>query len=373
MVRPEACGAMVPAKFFCSFDQSCKTDCKECGWKSATDAAFSMCVRPTALTCHADGKQEFCPTDQSCHPDGDCSKCVDRPIVDHASHLCLAVWWGAEPSTQWTNWVCRDRNKVGMPCRADQDCTYGLKRCLGGECLPLQPYNQNLTCVNDMDCPHIGHYCPADPTGGENVYWVQYCRTQKNKDETCKEDRECYPDTLCNTAEPQPRCRRYFSLDIGTPSKDDTLCSLGWRDRFGKCAPPAKSKEAGRSCDSDRDCTTTDNTGRTGQCRCKAWWDRDDSKYCEPVAGDYEGHWEKRRDYLFFRFQNCGNFWTEEECLRIFGDKGWKLKLDMLCETQKLSGGPYMPPADCNVVDIKKFPDWCMLKDNVPLVKQILR
>merc|ERR1711865_937005 len=164
VVRPEACGAMITAdgsgKYFCSFDQSCKSNCKECGWKSATDSAFSMCVRPTPKTCHADGSQEFCATDQSCHPNGDCSKCVDRPIVDHASHLCLAIWWKPEPSTQWTNWVCRDRNKVGMPCRHDQDCIHGLKRCLGGSCQPLQPYNQNLTCDADFDCPHIGYYCP---------------------------------------------------------------------------------------------------------------------------------------------------------------------------------------------------------------------
>lgn len=358
-VRPEACGAMVPAKYYCSFDQSCKMDCKECGWKSATDSAFSMCVRPTALTCHADGGQEFCPTDQSCHPDGDCSKCVDRPVVDHASHLCLAVWWQPEPSNQWTNWVCRDRSKVGMPCTNDQDCIYGLKRCLGGQCQPLQPYNQNLTCATDVDCPHIGYYCPADPTGGENIYWVQYCRKQKQKDETCKEDRQCVPDTLCNTAEPQPRCRRYFSLPIGTPAKDDTLCSLGWRDRFNKCAPPAKSKEAGRSCDSDRDCITTDASGRTGRCRCKSWWDKDDSKYCEPVTGDYEKYWEKRRDYVYFRFTNCGSFWTEEECLRVFGAQATSLKLAMQCETQQLSGGPYLPPPDCNVVDPIKFPDYC--------------
>lgn len=359
VVRPEACGAMWPVKFYCSFDQSCKSDCKECGWKSATDSAFSMCVRPSANTCHADGSQEFCPTDQACHPNGDCSECVDRPIVDHASHLCLAIWWKREPSDQWTNWVCRDRNKVGMPCRNDQDCIYGLRRCLGGKCQPLQPYNQNLTCADDVDCPHIGHYCPEDPTGGENIYWVQYCRRQKEKDETCKEDRQCVPDTLCNVAEPQARCRRYFSLGVGTPSKDDTLCSTGWRDRHGKCAPPAKSKEAGRSCDSDRDCKSTDASGRTGECKCKAWWDRDDSKYCEPVTGDYEDHWTTRRDFIYFKSKNCGSFWTEEECLRVFGNEALKLKLDMQCETQELSGGPHLPPHDCGVVDQSRFPDYC--------------
>jgi len=365
VVRPEACGAMNPRQFYCSFDQSCKVNCLECGWKSATDTAFSMCVRPTPSACHADGGQEFCPSDQTCHPDGDCSECVDRPIVDHSQHMCLGLWWNPEPPIQWSYWVCRDRNKVGMPCRHDQDCIYGLKRCLGGACQPLQPYNMNHTCESDFDCPHLGYYCPEDPTGGEDIYWVQYCREQKQENEVCQSDRQCGPDMLCNTAEPRPRCRRRFSLDIGTSAKDDTLCAFGWRDRLNKCAPPAKSKQAGRSCDSNMDCITTDVTGRQGQCACKAWWDIDDSKYCMPVVGDYADHQENLRNYLFFRATKCGSFWTEEECLRVFGNEALALKLAIQCETQKLSGGAYMPPPDCNIHDKERFPDYCAWKDEV--------
>lgn len=361
-VRPEACGAMFPRQYYCSFDQSCKADCQECGWKSATDTAFSMCVRPTPSACHADGNKEFCPSDQTCHPDGDCSQCVDRPIVDHSQHICLGLWWLPEPPIQWSYWVCRDRNKVGMPCRHDQDCIYGLKRCLGGKCQPLQPYNMNHTCESDFDCPHLGYYCPADPTGGEDIYWVQYCRVQKQENEVCKEDRQCQPNMRCNTAEPRPRCRRLFSLDIGTPAKMDALCSFAWRDRYNKCAPPAKSKQAGRSCDSSRDCQTTDETGRTGNCACKNWWDSDDSKYCLPVSGDYPRHWESLRDYYQFQSQNCGSFWTEEECLRIFGNQALALKLAVQCETQTLSGGAYLPPPDCNINDDERFPDYCRME-----------
>lgn len=361
---------MIPPMYFCSFDSSCKDDCVQCGWKSATDSAFSQCVQPTALTCYADAAKVFCPTDMSCHPPGDCSRCADRPIVDHAQHMCLAIWWDPLPSVQWTNWVCRDRNKVGMPCRADQDCIYGMKKCLDGACAPLQPYNQSLTCDTDFDCPHKNYYCQVDPTGGENIYWVQYCRNQIAEGETCrpdvdkkKEDAQCVAETLCNTAEPQPRCRRYFSLPIGTPAKSDMLCELGWRDRFGKCAPPAKSKEAGRACDSDKDCFTNDETGRTGQCRCKAWWDKDDSKYCEPVTGDYEDHWVTRRNWVWFRFSKCGNHWSEEECFQVYGSQATSLKLKMLCETQALAGGPYLPPSECSptITDLIMFPDYCYM------------
>lgn len=105
--------------------------------------------------------------------------------------------------------------------------------------------------------------------------------------------------------------------------------------------------QAGRSCDTDLDCETTDATGRTGSCTCKAekiqqtpavccartlrqlrnfenyawtdckmtisrvgwhfaknrqaWWDKDDPKYCKPVSGDFSRHQEALRNYLWFR------------------------------------------------------------------------
>mmetsp|Transcript_15856 Transcript_15856/g.34807 ORF Transcript_15856/g.34807 Transcript_15856/m.34807 type:complete len:473 (+) Transcript_15856:267-1685(+) len=358
-VTAEICNSKRPRQYFCSFDVSCKTDCRECGWKSATDRAFSTCVIPTPDACHADGEKVYCASDELCHEPGDCSKCVDRPIVDHSLHQCLALWWDAEPLTERRNWVCRDRNKVGMPCRHDQDCIHGMRRCLGGACAPFQPYNPNMTCNTDLDCPHLGYYCPSDPTGGVNPYWIQFCRTQKTEGMTCNEDRECSPELRCNTGEPVPRCRTLFSLEIGMPAASDIFCSFGWRDRNGKCAPPAKSKEAGRTCDTHSDCVTTDITGRTGECRCKAWWDRGDSKYCEPVSGDYFHHQETLRDYYWFRASKCGAFWTEEECLRIWGDEAEILKVEVECERQQLSGGPYLPPTDCLIQDEERFGDAC--------------
>eukprot|EP00931_Biecheleriopsis_adriatica_P086783 TRINITY_DN61374_c0_g1_i1.p1 TRINITY_DN61374_c0_g1~~TRINITY_DN61374_c0_g1_i1.p1 ORF type:complete len:649 (-),score=96.69 TRINITY_DN61374_c0_g1_i1:131-2077(-) len=360
-VTPEVCNARKPRQYFCSFDVDCKLDCQACGWKSATDRAFSICVQPSPDVCHADGGKIYCASDERCHPPGDCSNCVDRTVVDHAQHACLALWWDPTPLPQWTNWVCRHRNKVGMPCQFDQDCIYGMRRCLDGACMPFQPYNANQTCVNDFDCPHLGFYCPSDPTGGQNPYWVQYCRKQRSEGMPCDEDRECEPDMRCNTGEPQPRCRKLFSLDIGAPAARDEFCQFGWRDRDGKCAPPAKSKQAGRPCDTDLDCQTNDETGRTGSCTCKAWWDKDDSKFCMPVAGDYARHQEALRNFLWFKATKCGSFWTEEECLRIFGNEAKALKLEVECETQTLSGGPYLPPVECEIVDNERFGDKCAL------------
>jgi len=305
--------------------------------------------------------QIYCPSDELCHPPGDCSSCVDRDMVDHSQHICIALWWDPEPLPQWTNWVCRWRNKVGMPCHHDQDCVHGMRRCLLGACQPFQPYNPSMNCSSDYDCPHLGFYCPVDPTGGLNPYWVRYCRHQREDGMTCSEDRECKPELRCNKGEPQPRCRRLFSLEIGKPSNRDELCIFGWRDRDGKCAPAAKSKQVGRPCDLDRDCTTTDTTGRSGNCICKAWWEKDDAKYCAPIAGDFEKHQAKLRDYLHFKATYCGSFWTEEECLRVFGSPVLLMKLEVECEEQQLSGGPYIPPASCGIVDDVRFGDKCAM------------
>jgi len=354
---PTICGAR--GLYFCSFDNACKQNCRECGWKSAAAAAYSECVLPSAKTCYADGGKTYCPTDEECKPPGDCTTCIDRPVADYSQHMCLALWWDPQPLTQWQNWVCRFRNKVGMPCRNDQDCVHGLRRCMLGKCQPLQPYNSSHLCQSDLDCPHMGFYCPEDPTGGENPYWITFCREQRGEGMTCAKDRECGPDMRCNIAEGQPRCRRLFSLDLGSPGAVDELCMSGWRDRDMLCAPAAQSNEMGRSCDSDRDCTTTDQSGRTGECVCKAWWDKDNSKYCKPITGDYENYQEKLRNYLWFQSQNCGSFWTEDDCLRIFGNKALKLKLEVDCETQRLSGGPYLPPASCAIPSDDRFFDSC--------------
>merc|ERR1719159_2068084 len=110
-----------------------------------------------------------------------------------------------------------------MKCVHDQDCLHGMRRCLNGECQPLQPYNASHLCEHDDDCAHKGYYCPEDATGDQNPYWVQYCRQQKTEGEMCLADRECLPDHRCNLAESAPRCRRLFSLPIGEYASEQYL------------------------------------------------------------------------------------------------------------------------------------------------------
>merc|ERR550514_1068238 len=341
-LNPEVCNEQ--GKVYCSFDATCKWNCSSCGWKSAKDAEFYMCVQPTPESCHNDGGKEYCPADRSCHPDGDCSERAEMPIVDYSQHVCLVPWWNKDPPKQWSNWVCRHRKKVGMSCRNDMDCIYGVRRCLKGQCQPLQPYNENHTCEEDFDCPHIGYYCPEDPTDGEDPYFVKYCRRQKEVGDKCVADRECSAMARCNTGDKPSRCRGLFSLRIGSPAVDPALCILGWTDKYNVCAQPAKSKSVGRSCESDLDCVTTDQTGKLGECRCKKWWDSGDSKYCAPVAGDFANHQEKLRNWLYFKASRCGSFWSNEACVEEWSHQGgFQAFYALKCEEQSLSKGPYLP------------------------------
>merc|ERR1719265_846999 len=82
-VGPEKCIEQIPKQYYCSFDQTCKDFCEECGWKTVPDPDFYACVQPSPEAYHSWGKREFCETLQTCMPDGDCSACPDMPVVDH--------------------------------------------------------------------------------------------------------------------------------------------------------------------------------------------------------------------------------------------------------------------------------------------------
>ncbi|KAF4661687.1 hypothetical protein FOZ61_003021 [Perkinsus olseni] len=361
-------------KEFCALDQTCKPDgdCSECGWKTAVDHAEHKCVQPNPTNCKRDLGKNYCPLDSTCHSANSCQNCTGYTAIDRVQGLCVAAWWDDTPPTPAPGsdgdlegpptWVCRDRRKVGMTCRTDMDCIYGRRRCVENVCQPLPHIEATASsgtaaaaqediplCAIDLDCGHVGFYCPDDPADGEDPYWRKSCRRQKTEGEDCEADRECSPDFKCNTYETPPKCRRMFSLAIGAASPYPELCSSGFLDTFNLCSAAAKSHRVGRRCDSDRDCTTTDLTGQTGECVCKAWWSSGDSKYCMPVAGDSSNNQERWRDWLYYRAKYCGSFWDERECLEERGVEAEKKYYALLCETQQLSGGPYIPPAECGL------------------------
>jgi hypothetical protein len=277
-------------------------------------------------------------------------------IADHAQHKCLEPWWEEKPRKTWTSWICRHRKKVGMSCQYDMDCLYGMRSCLLGKCQPLQPYNPNHLCHTDLDCKHVGYYCPDDPTKGEDPYFKKFCRRQLSEESKCTQDRECEPGMVCNDVERPPRCRKYFSIERGEKAKDSRLCITGHTDKYDVCSVAAKSKSVGRSCGSDEDCQTTDQTGKTAECTCKTWWDGGEPKYCLPIFGDLPNDGEKVRDWLWFRKNNCGSFWTDEECIEEFPESAQML-YDVYCEIQKMSNDVH-PPKGCNIQNPKYQPQY---------------
>ena len=52
--------------------------------------ASSGDIFDAAYVCHADNEKEYCPTDATCKPDGDCSECDGKPDVDNKYHLCVS-------------------------------------------------------------------------------------------------------------------------------------------------------------------------------------------------------------------------------------------------------------------------------------------
>jgi hypothetical protein len=381
--EPKVCKAD-SGKVYCPLDMTCRENCLSCGWKTAIDKEQSLCVQPDAEACKKDSGKVYCPTDMTCHPPGDCTNCPSMTITDHRQHKCLEPWWEEQPRPTWTSWICKYRKKVGMKCNFDMDCLYGTRRCLSingadATCMSMQPYNPEHTCESDLDCPHVGYYCPSDPTFGEDPYFIKFCRKQFAAGQKCDEDRECEPGTVCNDAERPKRCRAYFSVP-NCPStrggrncqepgpegnccaKDPNLCISGWTDKYDQCAVSAQSKAVGRSCGKDEDCLTTDQTNKTGNCTCKVWWDGGEPKYCLPVFGDYHNNGEKIRDWLWFKRNNCGTFWSDEECVEEFGGQARDKLQAVKCEIQQLSNpaGPYLPPQGCaSLRKQNKYVDQC--------------
>lgn len=361
-------------EYYCALKKVCVPSCETgCNWQSVENNEQSSCDTPSPETC-AKVNKYFCGSDDACHTS--CNSCTGRGILDASQSACLAPWWNPNPSNDMSTWVCRHRYKVGRVCNHDQDCIYGLRKCAelktttnryfaAKECLPYKPYEETHMCEVHHDCPHINYYCPKDPTGVDS-FWIQYCRKAKGENRKCTHDDECQTDMLCNLMDsPSPRCRRYFSLPLGHRAHSPLLCTTLWTNNNNVCTYAAKSKRVGRRCASDSDCTTTDPTGKTGTCSCKDWWSSGTSKYCLPVAGDYDNKVEKMRDWLYFKAKNCGRFWTDQDCLEEFGDEAKKLHHALECETQTLSRGPYLPPADdCQLNPNNDFVDYCSLLPN---------
>ncbi|KAF4676399.1 hypothetical protein FOL47_006313 [Perkinsus chesapeaki] len=354
-------------KEFCPLDQSCKPDgdCSECGWKTAVDHVEHKCVQPNPTNCKGDMGKNYCPLDSTCHPANSCGNCTGYTAIDRVQGLCIAAWWddapptlppGSDGDTEGpATWVCRYRRKVGMSCRTDMDCIYGQRRCVSGSCSPLAFIEDGSStgtqdsvplCTIDLDCGHVGFYCPDDPTNGEDPYWRKSCRRQKGVGEDCDADRECFPDLRCDTFESPPNAARWLpnpgmsvAGQFGVLGSVAAICGFLSRQANASASPGGAAETPSRM---------ARPLFSTAQCR-----------YCMPVAGDFANNQEKLRDWLYYKSKHCGSFWDEEECLEQGGVEAEKIYYALLCEAQQLSGGPYIPPAQCGLQGDDKYVDYC--------------
>jgi hypothetical protein len=346
-------------KFYCSLDRTCKSDCESgCAWLNTHDPETSRCVPAAASACRALGKF-FCATTNGAGKcvDSCMSSCANGPVEDTVSLVCRSVWWNAVPSRNPNDWMCRFRHSPGQFCVSDIDCIYGKKKCGDDHrCLP-----QDELCIRHEDCA-LGMYCPSDPSGGQDPYFVRNCKLQKGEDETCTGGFDCKPGFACN----QGVCKRLFFLPVGVSSESPDLCQSGQVDYSGKlCQSVFKGKRTGQTCESDSDCPTTDPSNALGRCECIGWWESDSvaCKRCQPVIGDLSENAKSLREWRTVRSQNCPSFWTDSECIREKGDMVAQAYYRYQCELQTLAGGVSVLDQRSGCQDDQALTNYCLLLD----------
>ena len=151
-----------------------------------------------AYLCHADNEKEYCPTDATCKPDGDCSECDGNYDVDNKYHLCVSN----------TPRICQRQNK--KYCPSDNSCVTACSSCAyftsvdNNKHICMQPNPStcgNLrggsygstkyiycphfkSCIQDTQCTSsCGHYKYADRTNHRCVHVTspRVCRFDAEK------------------------------------------------------------------------------------------------------------------------------------------------------------------------------------------------
>jgi hypothetical protein len=352
-------------KYYCSLDQTCKSDCvSSCDWLNTEDPSTNRCIPATVSACKAISKQ-YCGSSRKCVAYCD-TECSSFPVSDSVTSTCRSVWWEKQPSSNPANWVCAYRHSADQRCVTDIDCIFGQRKCSqDGLCLPA-----TASCTSDRDCG-ISFYCPSDPTGGQDPFFEKKCKLQQTDGGDCNVHSDCHGLLRCNSQDPSKiqgfngKCRGLFSLPTGSASSESALCESGQLDISGSaCAVPFKGKRTAYACTSDTDCGTTDPSGSFAHCACIGWWDRDDvaCKRCQAVVGDLANSGESLRNWLYVRGSYCSSVWTDEECLREKKDEVASSYYSYMCELQTRSGGVSVLGSDSACTDDSGLViDYCAL------------
>ena len=79
--------------------------------------ATSGDIFDAAYLCHVDDEKEYCPTDGTCKPNGDCSECGGNYDVDNKYHICVSN----------TPRICQRQSK--KYCPSDNSCVTACSSC----------------------------------------------------------------------------------------------------------------------------------------------------------------------------------------------------------------------------------------------------
>lgn len=236
----------------CSSDQADNTcdsdsDCEAPGTRCNVEARQCVCITDEAcgdpaLFCNAAGA---CQRRAGCRVNSDCPA---DTFCDVGSGACLAAAGEAQ---------------LGSSCGLSSHCPFG-SICQGGVC--------TAGCYSDGDCP-LGQICFEQRcvSGGPGE---QVCSTS----DFCEYGAICGPDNLCRDDRRGPYCRGCSRRSATNPRPCDdprNLCIINSVELGGLTNVCGVDCSLGQPCPGGYDCRriivlTSDECGRTADCRCEA-------------------------------------------------------------------------------------------------------
>ena len=101
--------------------------------------------------------------------------------------------------------------KIGKKCNYNAECYTGS--CSGGKCTVYG----DETCYGDENCGP-DKYCDDD-NGGTNK-----CVAYVGEGVSCKNGEKCAPGYSCDSLATEPKCKKYYTLEVGDDSENEELC-----------------------------------------------------------------------------------------------------------------------------------------------------
>lgn len=269
-------------------------------------------IAESFATCPGNEVCDVCLTEPPCE-----SFCADQPRAKRQlGEECTYDWECAGgPFSRCLQRICRKALHTFQYCATENPhdvCIFGQKSCFRNKCQGLKTGDycwEGYPEGRDIDC-NPGWYC-----------FFGKCTPQLPKDHECtgQHPRDCIRGYRCNLAMQVPRCTRQYTVDIGEPSSEDSLCKSNHVDpRTSFCAnipevvySGVKPVVLGTDCYEDEECLRADDS--VGECRCKIWWEGQSAPgYCELAVQDSNRPAFKR--FWARSIVGCHHDWDEDRC-----------------------------------------------------------